>query len=145
MMGRRGLAAGLALLLVMAGGYAWLKAPYANEPARAVARDFLQLLQADRFEQAHALTLGADGLTGRNASELREMARRQLCTREALALVWLHPPQSNGNRLRRWLRNQELEVPSINVRFEGACLISVELRRDGQGLWRVFNFQSTAG
>lgn len=135
----------VALLLGGAGGYAWLKAPYANEPAREVAGEFLRLLQTDRPQQAYELTLKEHGLMGRDLAEFRVRARRQLCSREALDLLWLHPPQSNGNRLRRWLSGRELEMPSITARFEGACLISIELRRDEAGRWRVFNFQSTAG
>lgn len=136
----------LALLLLSGlAGYAWLKMPYANPAVSGVARDFMRLLQEGRVEQAYALTLKGDGLVGRDLAEFRRVAGRQLCSREALDLVWLHPPQSNGNRLRRWLAGRELEMPSITARFEGACLISIELRRDGAGRWRVFHFQSTAG
>jgi hypothetical protein len=35
---------------------------------------------------------------------------------------------------------------SVKLRFEkNACLMTVELRRDGEGRWRVFYFQSRAG
>ncbi|MEO4047695.1 hypothetical protein AAFN46_11475 [Pseudomonas sp. CAU 1711] len=135
----------IVLLAAGAGGYAWLKAPYANAVASGVAREFLALLQDGRLEQAYALTLKGNGLVGRDLAEFRRVAGRQLCTREALSLLRLHPPQSNGNRLRRWLSGREVEMPSITARFEGACLISIELRRDEVGRWRVFNFQSTAG
>lgn len=146
-MRRRTLAA-LGLGVLLAGGaaiYAWLKAPYDNAAAWVVAEEFLQLLRDDRVEQAYDLTLKQDGLTGRNLDDFAVLAGRQLCSREPLARVWLHPPQSNGNRLRRWLHDRELDMPSLVARFEGACLISIELRRDGAGRWRVHYFQSTAG
>ena len=133
------------LLLGGLVGYVWLKAPYANAAARQVAAEFLHLLQAQKIEQAYAMTLRRQGLAGRDLAEFQRVVERQLCTRQALDLIWLHPTQSNGNRLRRRLLGREVEMPSVTARFEGACLISIELRRDREGGWRVFNFQSTAG
>ncbi|MGL4319050.1 MAG: hypothetical protein ACRCTL_20850 [Pseudomonas sp.] len=142
-MSRRG---GLLLaLLLAAGSWLWLKAAYRNDAATDVASQFLQLLQADRQAEAFALTLAGGGLLGTDRQQFAERSARQLCSREALKLAWTHPPQSHGNRLRRWLADADVEMPSLTVHFEGACLISIELRQDGQGRWRVFNFQSTAG
>lgn len=147
-MSRRGLGwlAGLLLaLLLAAGSWFWLKAAYRNDAAIEVASQFLQLLQADRQAEAFDLTLSGGGLLGADRQQFAGRIARQLCSREPLTLAWTHPPQSRGNRLRRWLTDAEVEMPSITAHFEGACLISIELRRDGQGRWRVFNFQSTAG
>lgn len=143
-MSRRGLG-WLVGLLLAAGSWLWLKAAYRNDAAIDVASQFLQLLQADRQAEAFALTLAGDGLLGADRQQFAERSARQLCSREALVLAWTHPPQSHGNRLRRWLAETDVEMPSLAVHFEGACLISIELRQDGQGRWRVFNFQSTAG
>ena len=93
-MRRRTLAA-LGLCVLLAGGaatYAWLKAPYDNAAAWAVAEEFLQLLRDDRVEQAYELTLKEDGLTGRNLDDFAVLAGRQLCSREPLARGWLPPP-----------------------------------------------------
>jgi hypothetical protein len=137
----------IALLAVGAGSYAWLKAPYAHSAAAGVAREFLTLLQEGRLEQAYELTLKRQSFVGRDLTEFQPFAARQLCSAEPLPLVGHpHPPQSNGNRLRRWLAGHEVEMPSVHLRFEkSSCLMTVELRRDGEGRWRVFYFQSRAG
>lgn len=136
---------GIVLLVAAGNAWLWLKAPYRNDAAIEVASAFLQSLQADRQAEAFALTLAGDGLLGADRQQFAAQVQRQLCSREPLPLAWTHPLQSRGNRLRRWLAGDELEMPSLTARFEGACLISIELRRDAQGQWRVFNFQSTAG
>jgi hypothetical protein len=140
---------GLIVLLAAAaaGGYAWLKAPYAYSTAAGVAREFLTLLQEGQLERAYELTLKRQSLVGRDLAEFQPFAARQLCSSEYLPLVGEpHPPQSNGNRLRRWLAGHEVEMPSVKLRFEKSpCLMTVELRRDGEGRWRVFYFQSRAG
>lgn len=135
------------LLAAGAGGYAWLKAPYTHPAAAGVAREFLALLQAGHLERAYELTLKEKGLVGRDLAEFQPFAFRQLCSPEELPLVGRpHPPQSNGNRLHRWLSGHEVEMPSVSLRFEKSpCLMTVELRRDGEGRWRVFYFQSRAG
>jgi len=140
---------GLILLLLATGavGYSWLKAPYAYSTAAGVAQEFLTLLQEGRLEQAYELTLKRQSFVGRDLAEFQPFAARQLCSAEYLPLVGdPHPPQSNGNRLRRWLAGHEVEMPSVQLRFEKSpCLMTVELRRDGEGRWRVFYFQSRAG
>lgn len=135
------------LLLCGVGGYAWLKAPYTHPAAAAVAREFLTQLQAGQLHPAFELTLKEQGLVGRDLAEFQLLVSRQLCSTDDLTLVGQpRPPQSNGNRLRRWLSRQSVEMPSVSFRFEeGPCLITVELRRDGAGRWRVFHFQSHAG
>ena len=145
---RAALLLGLSLLLAAgAGGYAWLKAPYAHSTAAGVAREFLTLLQEGQLEQAYELTLKRQSFVGRDLAEFQPFAARQLCSAEYLPLVGQpHPPQSNGNRLRRWLAGHEVEMPSVKLRFEKSpCLMTVELRRDEDGRWRVFYFQSRAG
>jgi hypothetical protein len=145
---RAALLLGLSVLLTAgAGGYAWLKAPYAHSTAAGVAREFLTLLQEGQLEQAYELTLKRQSFVGRDLAEFQPFAARQLCSAEHLPLVGQpHPPQSNGNRLRRWLAGHEVEMPSVKLRFEKSpCLMTVELRRDEDGRWRVFYFQSRAG
>ncbi|MDG9924874.1 MULTISPECIES: hypothetical protein [unclassified Pseudomonas] len=145
---RTALLLGLIVLLAAgAGGYAWLKAPYAHATAAGVAREFLTLLQEGQLEQAYELTLKRQSLVGRDLADFQPFAARQLCSAEHLPLVGEpHPPQSNGNRLRRWLSGHEVEMPSVSLRFEkSSCLVTVELRRDGERRWRVFYFQSRAG
>ncbi|MBC9249809.1 hypothetical protein A9179_05925 [Pseudomonas alcaligenes] len=139
-------AGGLLLVPLLAGGgWLWLKAEYRNEAAIEVASTFLRLLQEERPDEAFELALARGGLLSRDRQQFSKSMDYQLCSRRPLEMVWTHPPQSRGNRLRRWLAGTEVEMPSFTVHFDGACPISVELRRDAQGRWRVFNFQSTAG
>lgn len=140
----------LCVVLGAAGGGAWLwlKADYRNEQAIAVATRFIVLLHDDHLREAYELTLKSDGLAGRNLPLFRQLAARQRCARGTWQVYALSPPQSHGNRLRRWLSGRQVEMPSITVRYDFApnpCPYSIELRRNGQGQWRVFNFQSTAG
>lgn len=140
----------LCVVLGAAGGGAWLwlKVEYRNEPAIAVATRFIVLLHDDHLREAYELTLKSDGLAGRDLPQFRQLAARQRCARGTWQVYALSPPQSRGNRLRRWLSGRQVEMPSITVRYDFApnpCPYSIELRRNGQGQWRVFNFQSTAG
>ena len=140
----------LCVVLGAAGGGAWLwlKADYRNEQAIAVATRFIVLLHDDHLREAYELTLKSDGLAGRNLPQFRQLAARQRCARGTWQVYALSPPQSHGNRLRRWLSGRQVEMPSITVRYAFApnpCPYSIELRRNAQGQWRVFNFQSTAG
>ena len=60
-------------------------------------------------------------------------------------LAWTSPTQTNGNRLRRLIRGQNVDMDELNVEFEGTCLLSVRLRRTSDKGWRVFYFASHAG
>lgn len=139
----------LVLLGAAAGGaWLWLKAPYRNEPARAVAIRFLHLLHDDRLPEAYELTLKGDGLAGQDLAQFRQISARQRCARGTWQVYALSPPQSHGNRLRRWWNGREVEMPAVRLRYDFApnpCPFSIELRRNRQGQWRVFNFQRTAG
>lgn len=141
----------LAALLMLGSGAGlilWLQATPANDQVIAVADEFLLQLEHGRIEQAYALTLRERSLFGADLASFARISARQLCGRGRWQAVWTHPPQSRGNRLRRWLTGREVEMPSVTVRYDGApnpCPISIELRRDEHGAWRVFNFQRTAG
>lgn len=145
---RNVLLAALLMLGCAAGLVLWLQATPANEEAIAVADAFLLQLEQGRVEGAYALTLRERSLLGADLASFARISARQLCGRGSWQALWTHPPQSRGNRLRRWLAGREVDMPSVTVRYDGAanpCPLSIELRRDEQGAWRVFNFQSAAG
>lgn len=136
------------LLAVGCGAVLWLHAAPANREAVAVSDEFLLRLEQGRVEQAYALTLQAGSLLGADLAAFARISAGQRCGRGSWQAAGTHPPQSRGNRLRRWLAGREVEMPSVTVRYDGApnpCPLSVELRRDVHGAWRIFNFQSTAG
>jgi len=60
-------------------------------------------------------------------------------------LVSTFPKQTNGNRLRRLIRGQNVDMDEVDVEFEGACLLGVRLRRTSDNAWKVFYFASHAG
>ena len=120
----------------------WLKAEhYPTEPVR-LAQAFIGHLAARQFIQAYELTVKS-GHVGATAAQLEEISHREACKVERM--VATSPFQSNGNRIRRWASGQEVEMPEVQVEFEGACLLRVTVRRTQGNEWRVFTFASHAG
>ena len=39
----------------------------------------------------------------------------------------------------------EIEMPEVQVEFEGGCLLGVTVRRTADKQWRVFKFSAHAG
>ena len=130
------------LLLLGAGVLWWLKAEHTPRESIHAAQAFIGHLEAKRFAQAHELTT-KNGYVGVNAAELEAISKREMC--RAAHIVGTSPPQSNGNRLRRWALGREVDVPEVSVEFEGACLLRVTVRRMSGGEWRVSRFASHAG
>ena len=132
----------LALLAVLAGAYWWARAEYYPSEAVDRAQAFINLIQAGQLDKAQDLALRNE-YVGHSADEFAALMPRQLC--DNVQFVWTAPSQTNGNRLRRWWRGAEVDMPEITVEFEGRCLVSVHLRRGDDGQWRVFNMQRHAG
>ena len=130
------------LLLLGAGVLWWLKAEHTPGESIHVAQAFVGHLEAKRFAQAHELTT-KNGYVGANAAELEAISKREMC--RAAHVVGTSPPQSNGNRLRRWALGREVEVPEVSVEFEGSCLLRVTVRRMNGSQWRVSRFARHAG
>jgi hypothetical protein len=134
----------ITLLLALAVcAWFWLKAPYAFSEANRVAEKFVALLQSGDTQSAYELTL-KNSLVGTTQLEFKTISDRQLCG-SRLQRVGQFPLQTNGNRLRRWLKGAEIDMPEIQIEFEGFCLFSVSLRHLGNGQWMVHNFQRHAG
>jgi hypothetical protein len=138
-------AACLLLVLLALTGF-WLKSPYRFARPNQVAEQFVLLLQNGDFELAHEMTFKNE-LVGKSPLELKKVSALQLCSAEAkLERVSYSPLQTNGNRIHRWLRGTEIEMPEIHIEFENAsCLFGVALRHTGNNQWKVFSFQSHAG
>jgi hypothetical protein len=142
--GRAGLVS-IALLILLAGagaGYFWLKAAHIPSDAVSVAQTFIKHLQAKQFEQAHQLTM-KNGYVGKTAEALKDISAHELCRVDNV--VGHFPFQSNGNRLRRWISGAEIEMPEVQVEFEGNCLLGVTVRRNANKQWRIFKFAGHAG
>lgn len=125
----------------------YLKSPYEPKDATSVAKTFVSEASQGNWRLAHELTL-KNGYTGRTPDELRQAWKRQHCGK--VSMVSWGPPQSHGNRLRRWLKGLPLDQDRIWVEFNGdlhgiICMMSFEIRPTESRQWKVFNFQSHAG
>ena len=140
--GAPGFAVCLVLVLAITGFVVWAKSQNGQADAVSVAQSFLSRLQSGDFEGAFDLTTKS-GYIGKTPAELREFAQRHTCW--SGRLVWTAPPQTNGNRLRRWIKGQRVDMDEVDVEFEGACLLGVRVRRTSDHGWRIFYFASHAG
>jgi hypothetical protein len=131
-------------LLGLAGLLFGLWARSAHQPTEpiAVAERFLGHLQQDHYAEAWALT-AQGGYTGATPQALQAVAAKHSC--RSGRVVGASPLQTHGNRLRRALRGQRVDMDEVRVEFEGTCLLGVRLRwLPGHG-WRVVYFASHAG
>lgn len=107
-----------------------------------MAQAFLSRMQSGDVESAFELTTKS-GYVGKTPAELRQFAARHTCLSGRMA--WTAPPQTNGNRLRRMIQGQSIDMDEVRVEFQGTCLLGVRLRRTPENTWRVFYFASHAG
>ena len=133
-------------MLVAAAAFAVIVAREPHWPTEAVrvASTYVHALQNDDDIRALAMT----GLSGSVRDRFALDSHRQLCARTPMTVVSTHPPQTVGNRWRRWLSDRPIEPDVITVRLENRdvpCLLAVSVRPRPQGGWQVSGFQSTAG
>lgn len=132
----------VAVALLAAGGFFWLKAEHRPEEAIAQAQNFINFVQENKLEEAYQLTL-QNQLVGKTVGDFSVNVKNQICSLNKQTTTF--PFQSNGNRMRKWLRGRPIEPPEITVEFTGSCLFGVTLRYVEGGLWIVYFFQSHAG
>ncbi|WP_298609106.1 hypothetical protein [uncultured Thiothrix sp.] len=122
--------------------YWWLKQTYTYPEAQQVAHQFFTHLRAQEYEQAFALS-AKPNLMAKSPQELAELAQRECLDDQNFA--WSAPPQTQGNRLRRWINGQALDMDKVSLEFENSCLLGVQLSKTSQGQWRVLYFGAHAG
>ncbi len=134
----------LTALLVVAGtaSTCWLRAAYDQRKPKQVALEFHRLLLAGQYPGAFDLSI-KQAYVGKTAAELQTIANRQCLNADQIK--YTTPFQSNGNRLRRWWMDKEVEMEQVSVELEGPCLLEVRLKHTGHGKWRVTYFASHAG
>ena len=98
-----------------AAGFIWLKAEHTPTEAVAVAQNFVDQLNA----------------------------RGEGCRVDRL--VGISPYQTNGNRLRRWMSGRGVDVPELQMEFDGACPLRVTLRLSSTQGWQVVRYGAHAG
>ena len=132
------------VLATAAFGVILIREPHWPGEAVQAASTYVRALQDGDDIRALSLT----GLAGMAGERFAAESHRQLCAHAPMKAVSTHPPQTVGNRWRRWLAGRPIEQDLITVRLENLdapCLLSVSLRPGPEGGWRVVAFQSTAG
>jgi hypothetical protein len=129
--------AGNALL----GTWIWLQQQHAADQQIELADTFILMLRTHRVAEAYELTLKTR-MELPTKEEFAVFASRQICG--SFKMTEVFPFQSNGNRLRRWLLGQNVEMDELNIQYFGECAFRVTLRKDTERNWKVFKFGSHA-
>jgi hypothetical protein len=141
-------------LTSMVAAALWMlsRSQYIPSEAQTTATSFVEALQRADFGQAYALT---DLDFPQNAEEFEAKVRNELgdpTLIESYEINFVRPKQTYGNRIRRWYRNQELNLSPLSVDTtligHGGSLVAlfeVRLKHFPDGHWRVVYFQSHAG
>ena len=137
-----------AVVAVMLGAGVFLRTVPAR-PGQAIrtAEKFVDCLRTQELLQAYQLTTQR-GDVGKSFADFQKVVRQQWPEGAAAPVQRLavSPFQSYGNRLRRWLRRQEIEMPEVHVEFSvGGMPFEVRERYVGRGEWKVSYFQAHAG
>ncbi len=103
--------------------------------------EFLRLLKARELDKAYELTTKA-GLVGADAAAFQKKVAGECL--EGRGVSYMFPPQTNGNRLRRWIYRRDVEMPEVGVEFEDPlCPVRMTLRRDQNKKWKVYFLKAT--
>ena len=135
------LATAIALCLLVIGAWTWLKQQHPAREQTQLAEKFVGLLKSHRIAEAYELTMKTRMDLPTN-EDFAVFAPRQICG--TFKMVEVFPYQSNGNRLRRLMSGHEVEMPEMNVQYQGDCAFRVTMRRDTEYKWKVFKFGSHA-
>lgn len=135
----------LSLVLVLSiGTYYWLKQPYPFTHQKQMAQNFIQLILDNKLEAAYQMTMRTR-FTGMNFEAFKKQIDKEIATSSIYSVAYSWPEQTNGNRLRRYLRGVEVELPKVTIEFEGGSLLRVVLCYKTDGQWSICRFDSHAG
>ena len=133
--------AAVACFVALLATWMWLRQPYPAHDQIKLAETFVDLLRSQRLVEAYELTLKTQMELPTNES-FPVFATRQIC--ESFKIAEIFPFQSRGNRLRRWISGQEIEMPELNVQYMGDCAFRVTIRRSAEHELKVYKFGSHA-
>lgn len=133
----------LIVSLLSISGWYWLQQTYTPPAAIQTAEQFLKYMQTENDKAAFELTV-KQGYVGTSPQALSDISLRH-CLVVDSQYAYSFPPQTRGNRLRRWWNGQTLEQTQLNLEFTGTCLLSVRLKYQPNGAWKVYYFASHAG
>ena len=121
--------------------------PARPETAIRTAQSFVDCLHSHELEQAYRLTT-RQSEAGRSFGEFQNVVRQQWPGAPPVSVRFLgvHPSQSYGNRLRRWVNGQEIDPQDLWLEFSvDGMPFQVREARVGGGEWKVRSFQAHAG
>lgn len=131
------------LVAIISGAYYWLKMPYGFPLQRQLATDFIDLVNHHEFEKAFELT-HKNIYTGKTLEDFTNKAQREIRGAN-YRFDYTFPPQTNGNRLRRWLKGQKVDMQDVSIEFKGPSDLRITVRHLGNNQWKVFYITSHAG
>lgn len=137
------------MMLCVAGGLAaslgigWLARPAPQRTARRVSDAFVRLCREKRLEEAYELTVKT-GYVGPSIDDFAARVENENFDPPP-TFLYTHPPQTNGNRLRRRMMNRRVGPERLAVEYSGGCLLGVHLLLTKDGDWKVYKFGCHAG
>ncbi|AOP36620.1 sugar:proton symporter [Leptospira tipperaryensis] len=129
--------------------YSFLKnVEYTPKDAILVSDQFLSLLISKKIEQAYALT-NQNSIVGRSYEGFQKKVEKELGSADFhdcnLAVTSYHPRQSYGNRLRRYWSRSPVVVDPFHIEYDPCKIpLKISLKLNGNGEWKVVNFQTHA-
>ena len=139
--------AGLLAVVVLGAGRLLQMVPVRPRSAIKTAQSFVAGLSAHELERAYQLTTRR-GEVGGSLAEFQAAVRQQwpATTVASVRFEAVHPFQSYGNRLRRWLRRREVDPPQLWLEFSvGGVPFTVCEIHGSDREWKVDYFESHAG
>ncbi len=138
---------GLLVAVILGVGSLLRAIPARPSAAIGTAQSFVDALRVHELERAYQLTT-RQGEVDDTLAEFQAVVRQQWPTTAVASVRFegVHPFQSYGNRLRRWLRGQEADPPQLWLEFAVDGLpFTVRETRQHPGAWKVDFFESHAG
>lgn len=132
----------LSVILISAVFY-WLKSPYPFNHQRHIATRFINHINQQEFEQAFELTQ-KNIYTGKTLETFKNKALSEIRGSE-YKFDYSYPRQTNGNRLRRWFNNSEIEMHDVSLEFKGPSDLRITLQHTANDEWKINYITSHAG
>lgn len=131
------------LVAISIFGWCWLKSPYNFPTQRQLATEFLQLINQGNLEKAYEMTSKSE-YSGKTFEEFKARTQREI-RGSNYTYAYSHPPQTNGNRLRRYINGSEVDMKKVHIQLTGASLLLIAFELNSNGRWTIYKFYSHAG
>jgi hypothetical protein len=108
-----------------------------------VSDAFVRLCGEKRLEEAYELTVKT-GYVGPSINDFSARVQKERFD-PSPTFLYTHPPQTNGNRLRRRALGRRVDMDRLAVEYGGGCLLGVHVLLTEDGDWKVYKFGCHAG